>query len=481
VLVEVRPIARLRGKDPVDVTAALDPVLRALCAGDADLSRVRLVCDWVQYKHNFRAPVDVRDIAPDPRHNGDGRTEMEVAVDLRRPGADVTRALAAGDSDRVHLEEWGPGSRSCVWEFNALYWAHLRLWEDATGQGYESALPGGRSDATNPDGARELIRELFTIWDDLAARHALPEELYVVELGVGNGSQAATFLDTFREMDSGEGDRDRGYYRRLHYLMCDYSPHVLELARAAVASHAEHVSSFVLDAVHPTTALGFLRFKVFLVYVSNVYDNLPTDELASIAGREYVVQTRAYLPAEVAVEIAAEHGIGVDELPALVHRLLRLGPPLLAETTASDVDTAVGFWRRCWAAVRLQERYLPLPGLDTYEIAPGVSGEALRPLLASGGDVRMHVGNGAVASFTETMPLLHPYGRLICHDLFVTDVRQYRTGFRGPGKYDGSVVNWVNGPLLAHLGHRKGFDVRFAPFAHRAASNVQTMTAQVRD
>ncbi|MDN5934037.1 MAG: hypothetical protein L0I24_23695, partial [Pseudonocardia sp.] len=269
-LVEVRPIARLRGKDPVDVTAALGPVLRALCAGDADLSRVRLVCDWVQYKHNFRAPVDVRDIAPDPRHNGDGRTEMEVAVDLRRPGADVTRALAAGDSDRVHLEEWGPGSRSCVWEFNALYWAHLRLWEDATGQGYESALPGGRSDATNPDGARELIRELFTIWDDLAARHALPEELYVVELGVGNGSQAATFLDTFREMDSGEGDRDRGYYRRLHYLMCDYSPHVLELARAAVASHAEHVSSFVLDAVHPTTALGFLRFKVFLVYVSNV-------------------------------------------------------------------------------------------------------------------------------------------------------------------------------------------------------------------
>ncbi len=476
-LVEVRPTARLRGANPVDLPAALDPVLRALCAADVDLSRIRLVCDWVQYKQNFREPVDVRCITPDPLLNGHGADVIEVAVDLRRTGTDVDL-----DHERIHLEDWAPASRSCIWAFNGLYWGHLRLWEEATGQGYESALPGGQSDATNTDGVRELISELFTNWDDLAARRALPEELYVVELGVGNGSQAATFLDTFREMDREMG-RDRGYYRRLHYLMCDYSPHVLELARAAVQEHAEHVSSFVLDAVHPMTALGFLKFKVFLVYVSNVYDNLPTDEIASIGTREYVVETRAYLPADDAREIATENGIDVDALPALVHKLLKLGPPLLAEASVHVPDTAaaVAFWRRCWAALRLQERYVPLAGLDTYEIARGISGEALRPLLSTGGDVRMHVGNGAVASFTETMPLLHPYGRLICHDLFVTDTHAYRTGFRGPGKYDGSVVNWVNGPLLAHIGHRKGFDVRFAPFAHRAGSHVQTMTAQVRE
>ncbi len=64
--------------------------------------------------------------------------------------------------------------------------------------------------------------------------------------------------------------------------------------------------------------------------------------------------------------------------------------------------------------------------------------------------------NGAVASFVDTLPLLHPFGRLVCHDLFVTDVEQYHTGFRGPGKYDGSVVNWVNGPLLAHIGSPEG-------------------------
>jgi hypothetical protein len=65
--------------------------------------------------------------------------------------------------------------------------------------------------------------------------------------------------------------------------------------------------------------------------------------------------------------------------------------------------------------------------------------------------------------------------------LFVTDVQGYRTGFRGPGKYDGSVVNWVNGALLAHVARRYGFDVAYEPFRHRAAGNIITMTAEARD
>ncbi|MCT7660671.1 class I SAM-dependent methyltransferase [Mycobacterium deserti] len=392
----------------------------------------------------------------------------------------MTSSLLRDEADRVYLEEWTAGRRSCIWQFNALYWSALDLWEKATGRGYEQALPGGESDARNRTAAADLIGELMAIWDRLDKVNALPEELYVVELGVGNGNQAKVFLDEFREMDVRHG---RGYYERLHYLMCDYSAHVLELARETVADHSERVSTLALDATKPRTALSFLRGKVFLVYISNVYDNLPTDEVAQLGGRTYQVQTRAYLPDEKAAELAESVSITVEKLPGLVDKLLRLGPGLLVDACPanfSGLDAAVRFWQDIWGALRLEERYVPLEGLDTYQVTETLTGEVLRPMLESGTDVRMHVNNGAVASFDDTLTLLHPYGKLVCHDLFVTDVDGYHTTFRGPGKYDGSVVNWVNGPLLSHIGRRRGFDIHLEPFRHRGG-NIVTMTAQLRD
>jgi len=481
VLVDFRPHARLRGKNPVDITAAGTPVLDALREDAADLDRVRVVCDWVQYRENFRDVVDVRPVVGRP-----GRDELEIAVDVRRSAGvrlqDLTAARLRGDeAGRVFLDDWGPGSESCIWDFNQLYWKALELWEKAVGHGYEQALPGGESDARNRSAAADLIGELFALWDPLAASGALPGELYVVELGVGNGSQAKVFLDVFRELDRAHG---RGYYPRLHYLMCDYSQHVLDLAGETVAEHASHVSSLALDATRPGASLGFLRGKIFLFYISNVYDNLPTDEVAQLNGRAYLVQTRGYLPPAGAAELAGSVSARLADLPALVRKLLRLGPALLpdaAPAQVSDVDAAVRFWRETWSRLRLEERYVPLGGLDLYPLAPSVSGEMLRPLLESGADIRMQVSNGALASFTGSLQLLHPFGKLVCHDLFVTGSQGYRTNFRGPGKYDGSVVNWVNGPLLAHVGRRKGFDVQYAPFRHRGAGNIVTMTAQARD
>ena len=129
-------------------------------------------------------------------------------------------------------------------------------------------------------------------------------------------------------------------------------------------------------------------------------------------------------------------------------------------STSQARTSAVAFWQDVWAALRLAERYVPLDGLDAYQVTPKLTGEILRPLLESRGDIRMHVSNGALASFAGTLPLLHPFGRLLCHDLFLTAPPTYHTGFHGPGKYDGSVVNWVNGPLLA--AHRQPARLRRA-------------------
>ncbi len=502
--IDVRPAGRLRGQDPIDLMSALAPVVEALRASDTDLSTVRIVCDWIQYRASFREPADYRPVlaagwqpGPDPRSPGrpaaagprPAETAVEIAVDLRRAGADlgpqVTRLLAEhaspGSSTRLPLESWGPGSESCIWRFNTLYWQALSFWEQATGREYEKTLPGGESAARNSAAVRELILELFKVWDDLDARGALPAELYVVELGVGNGSQASTWLDEFMTLS---GMHSRDYYRRLHYLMGDYSPHVLGRARKAVARHGDRVNALVVDATHPAVSLGFLRGKAFLVYISNVYDNLPGDEVARIGGRTYQVEVRAFLPGPAARRIARRFGFPARQLRDIAGKLIRLGPELLCEALPQhfgDPGRAVAFWREVWSALRLQERYAPLAGLDLYQIGPYLTGETLRTQLESGGDVRMHVNNGALSSFADTLPLLHPFGRLLCHDLFVTDIRDYGAGFYGPGKYDGSVVNWVNGPLLRHVGSRGGFDVRISPFAQRPAANVKTLTATVRE
>ena len=153
-----------------------------------------------------------------------------------------------------------------------------------------------------------------------------PIELHVLELGVGNGNQARVWLDTFVEIDRESG---RDYYRRLHYLMGDYSQHLLDVARAQLRHHEEHTSAIVLDATRPSSTLGFLKYKTFFVYISNVYDNLPTDEIARIDGHLFQVETRAFLAVGPAETIAASVGATVRELPDLIARLLRLGPELL--------------------------------------------------------------------------------------------------------------------------------------------------------
>ena len=137
------------------------------------------------------------------------------------------------------------------------------------------------------------------------------------------------------------------------------------------------------------------------------------------------MQTRAYLDAADAAASPRASAATPDALGGLIDRLLQLGPTLLAEAAPAHIPDPPPVSRSgaLWSALRLQERYVPLYGLDTYEIAPGISGELLRPMTETGGDLRMHAANGAAASFADTLPLLHPFGRLQCHDIFVTGHR----------------------------------------------------------
>ena len=147
-----------------------------------------------------------------------------------------------------------------------------------------------------------------------------------------------------------------------------------------------------------------------------------------------------------------------------------------ARRRSATGDRGVAFWRCLWGAFRLEERLRALDDVEEAHVPPGLSRSHLDDLLAEApDDVRFHISRGAAESFANTLPLLHPRGYLQVQDIFVTSMDEYRQGFKGPGKLDGSLVAWVNGALLRAVGARAGYDVHFAPFPYRPGSKTNIL------
>jgi hypothetical protein len=159
------------------------------------------------------------------------------------------------------------------------------------------------------------------------------------------------------------------------------------------------------------------------------------------------------------------------EIADAAHRMFSSGP-----SAAAAGERGVEFWRSLWGAFRLEERLRALDDLDEDHVPPGLTRLHLEDLLAEApDDIRFHISRGAAESFANTLPLLHPRGYLQVQDIFVTSMDEYRQGFKGPGKMDGSLVVWVNGALLRAVGARAGYDVHFAPFPYRPGSKTNIL------
>jgi hypothetical protein len=259
--------------------------------------------------------------------------------------------------------------------------------------------------------------------------------------------------------------------------MSDFSQHILEHARPRIADHVAKVSLIPMNALDPESALGFLRYKVLYVHLCNVYDNLPCTELARFDGRFYEVEVRAFIKQCRLTSICQQYELDPSKITQEIERLLKIGPDYFP-----SVDMGVRLWADLWRAIRLEERYVPIPDVASYQIADRTTGEDVLELLQDfAGDIRCHLSNGAVKSFIHTIPLLHPKGIFEVQDIFTTDLGQYATSFRGPGKFDGSLANWVNGPLLRHVAGRHGFEVQFTPFKYRKGSQTVVLSTTMKD
>lgn len=471
--------------DPADLSAILPALAQAADAVDLDHSRLAAVLDWVQYRKSFRAPVMVRPFGGVARAADDGPL-AEIAIDVRR-AKDLTQAeIVAQIVDRlskalgiipdvhecVHLEEWVRPSKSVVWSFNRSYWRHLAAWDETFARDYAAALPGGVSDGTNPAFWGEQLEAFADTLDRLEEWSELPDEIAVLEFGVGDGQQAKVWLDTFAAICARRG---RDYLARIRYVLADYSPHVLARATAALAAYGDHVEALELDFRSPVLDLSHLRGKVLFVHACNLYDNLPTDELMRVGDRAYEPRVRASItPGEIAA-ISARHAIAAAEIVAAVQGVLRDGPG-----ATGDRGGGVRFWADVWDAVHLEEIYTEVPAPSAMRVAPSADVHLDELLDGLPEWTRVHMSTVAVESFAQTLQLLHHEGTLVAQDIFVRETGQY-AAFRGPGKLEGSILNWLNGPIFALVGERGGFSVAIEPFRHRPGANTVVLTARHRD
>ena len=445
------------------------------------LGHLNVHIDWLQYKANFREPVSIRRTIKDDEL----LPLAEIAVDLRQIQPDTLRqalseALNGTAPDameaarRAYLEEYTPMRSSIIWTFNSVFWKYLPTWEQSSGKGYEQALPGGHSDGHNAQAITESVLEFWEQLRKIESQNLLPPEIYILEIGVGTGERANRWLDGFQALDREKGTQ---YYAKLRFLAGDYSVATLNRVMASLKTH-QHLASFVeVDAVNPFKSLSHLRYKVMLITLSNVYDNLPTDELVLRDGKLFFVEVRAYVAMSEAARICEKYRIPVHNFAMSVQKLLQEGPDKFA-----TLQEGMGFWREVWAAVRLEERLVSAHNLSEAHLPSGMKPSHIEGLIeAAPANIRFHLSSGATESFINTIPLLHPRGCLQVQDIFVEKLTDYLHGFRGPGKMDGSIVNWVNGALLSVVGEQSGYDVHFAPFRYRKGSKTSVLYTTQRE
>jgi putative S-adenosyl-L-methionine-dependent methyltransferase len=483
VLIQLSCVGRA---DPSDLATILPALAEATNAPDLDHSRLAAVLDWVQYRKNFRAAVMVRPFGRETDADDGGGPLAEIAIDVRR-AKDLSHDDLVGQiADRlrkalgivpdvhecIHLEGWVRPSKSVVWSFNRSYWRHLAAWDETFQKDYAAALPGGVSDGTNPAFWGEQLESFMDVLDRLNEWSELPDEIPVLEFGVGDGQQAKVWLDTFAAICEARG---RDYLSRVRYVMADYSPHVLERARQALTDYADRVECLELDFRNPVLGLGHLRGKVLFVHACNLYDNLPTDELMRVGDHAYEPLVRASLTPGEVTRISRDHHVPEDEIVATVQRVLREGP-----AATGDIAEGVRFWADVWDAVHLEEIYIEVPAPSAMRVAPSADVHLDELLDGLPEWTRVHMSTVAVESFAQTLALLHHEGTLVAQDIFVSQNGQYAS-FRGPGKLEGSILNWLNGPIFQLVGYRSGFEVSVEPFAHREKSNTVVLTARHRD
>lgn len=471
------------------LAAGLEQLARRAAA--ARLLPARVCWSRIHYRQHFRPAAALREL-----RRADGRRAHELTVDLGQTASparleyELQRAL---DGPRrapgAAIGPFGGASRSPAWLFNAAFWRHLPRFMQALGGDFRDSIAGSpdTNRALTEDAARRFIARLR------AASAGRGAPLAYLDVGAAGTEHAAAMIGYLAAADAGP----------VEYLLGDISPAALVRARQRLGERRAQVTVryLRLDLQRPYAPLAGYRGRILTAHLTNVLDNLPGEQVAQADGRRYLLRTQLYLPAAALRQLAAAYGLEAERLaadltaiPATgVDRFLENYRPLLA----GGEHRLMRFWHDLYGnpaarrtGLKLRERLVEIPDLARFAPwppdAPGLEhlphpGAVIQEVLErAGSDVWLHLSERAIHGCLQLLALLHPAGVLEITDILLREAAAHYASYRGPAKYDGSVVEWFNGALFQAFARRAfpGCRCRSEPLA--AAGKPHMTRLEVR-
>ena len=456
--------------------------------------RFRTYWNRIAYKHHFRAPIAFRPFVKKAADEVIPTREWELAIDLRQHTSTealakairrMLKRVAHGETESANgvvIGEYVPYTRSLVWQFNDAFWQNKTPFMTAHDRDYRDSIHGSpdMNEALTRYTAEKFLNQLEVIGDT-------GDEYVYVEIGIASVERARIFIEMLGKLARSQGIER--LLKQMRYVLADFSKSVLSEAEAELGKvrNGIQLAYLLLHAEAPLQILSPYAGRILRVHSTNVTDNVPTDKVAQIDGHHYRIEARLYLPAETLETLVEKYNLNRQRLAADLQELSKRDGEVKEFLTHYQLDfrNKLGpeegdrqyyhFWSDLWNGFKLEERYVAIPSLvdlrfiETPEIPD--QGKVLQEILAEyPHNVWMHLSNRAIEGGLQILQLLHPQGVLEIIDLLVKEISDYhhvpprvsgktgrplyRSGFKGPAKYEGSAVDWINARLLRRMAER---------------------------
>lgn len=473
----------------VEPAALESPLLAAgleVLTGYANSGRplpVRTCWSRIHFRQHFRPAAALRALC-----RADGSRDHELTVDLGQIGSaaelkDELRRVLDGPvrAPGADIGAFVPSSDSPMWLFNAAFWRHLPRFMQAAGRDFRDSIAGSPDTdrGLTAEDARRCIARLRT-----ARGHGERTPLAYLDVGAAGTEHAAAMVRYLAAARLGP----------VEYLLGDISATALQRARRRLGERRDQVTMrYVrLDLQQPGAALARYRGRILTAHLTNVLDNLPGEQLAQVDGRHYLLHTQLYLPAGALHRLAVAYGLDPDRLASDLGAVAGGGLEPLLDACRSRLTGAgrgahrdgaadrrlMRFWQDLYgnpadrrSGLRLRERLVEIPDLAGFTPWPATDpatarvprpGALLQEVLARNGSYSwLHLSEGAIRGCLQLLALLHPAGALEITDILLREPVSHYAAYRGPAKFDGSVVEWFNGALFQELARRAYPDCRF--------------------